>query len=394
VGDDLLRAAAGRLRAAARTGDLLGRLGGDEFVVAQRGVGGAKGAEALAGDIVKKVSQPYTLGGHDVATSASIGVALAPQDGADSAALLRCADLALYTAKASGRRCFRLFDPEMDDELKERRRIERAIREATAAESFELHFQPLVDTATDALVGFEALLRLPKGDGEAISPAVFVPIAEEMGLISRIGAWVVRRACTVAATWPEYLTVSVNLSPAQFDDAGIVEVVRAALEESGLEPRRLELEITEGLLLNDTELVIGQLRDLKALGVSIAMDDFGTGYSSLSYLWRFPFDKIKIDRSFMRASQEDGQNVSDILRTIIALGHSLDMQVTTEGVETRNQAELLRDLECDYTQGYHFGRPMHALDAAARILRDLRRRSAMAEEEPTPQQSARRSVAV
>jgi diguanylate cyclase (GGDEF)-like protein len=368
VGDEIMRMAAQRLKAQAGDGDLVARLGGDEFVVAQRHVAGRDAAEALGGRILAALSQPVLVHGHDLAPAASIGIALAPRDGGNALALLKSADLALYAAKAAGRKALRTFTPSMDDELKARLRIEALIREAVASDGFELFFQPIVRSENGRLTGFEALLRLRDEAGEFISPADFIPVAEEMRLISKIGAWVLRQGCAIAAAWPDHLSVSINLSPLQFGEGDLCAVVEAALAESGLDARRLELEITEGLLLNNTDAVIEQLRALKGLGVAIAMDDFGTGYSSLSYLWRFPFDKIKIDRSFMQAFEARDAHVSSILRTIIALGHSLRMRVTAEGVETAKQAEHLRGLACDYIQGFHYGRPVPVTDVAALIL--------------------------
>jgi diguanylate cyclase (GGDEF)-like protein len=368
VGDEIMRLAAQRLKALAGEADLVARLGGDEFVLAQRHIADPDEAEALGGRILAALSQPVLAHGHDLAPIASIGIALAPRDGGNCLALLKNADLALYAAKAAGRRAVRSFNPGMDEELKARLRIEGLIREAVASDGFELFFQPIVRSDNGRLTGFEALLRLRDEAGGLISPADFIPVAEDMRLIAKIGAWVLRHGCAIAAAWPEHLSVSINLSPLQFCEGDLCAVVEAALMESGLDARRLELEITEGLLLNNTDAVLEQLRALKGLGVAIAMDDFGTGYSSLSYLWRFPFDKIKIDRSFMQAFEAKDAHVSNILRTIIALGHSLRMRVTAEGVETARQAEHLRGLDCDYIQGFHYGHPVPVTDLAALIL--------------------------
>jgi diguanylate cyclase (GGDEF)-like protein len=370
VGDEILRLAAQRVKAQSEEGDLVARLGGDEFVIAQRDVKTVADVNSRARRILAALSEPVFANGHDLAPAASIGVAVAPQDGTGSLSLLRNADLALYAAKAAGRKTFRTFDVGMDEELKARLRMESLIRSALNSETFELFFQPIVHSDNGRLTGFEALLRLPNGTGGFISPVDFVPLAEEMGLIAEIGSWVLRHACNVAAAWPENLSVSVNLSPLQFIDGDLFDVVKTALTASGLNPLRLELEITEGLLLNNTDAVLEQLRAIKSLGVAIAMDDFGTGYSSLSYLWRFPFDKIKMDRSFMKALNAKDVNVANILRTIISLGHSLKMRVTAEGVETAEQARLLRGLACDYIQGFHYGGPMPLTDLAAIILKD------------------------
>ena len=303
-------------------------------------------------------------------------MAIAPIDGDDVVTLMHAADTAMYRAKADGRDAICVYDPEMDVKLQERRGVEDALRRALADGSFALHFQPIFEAQGETLVGFEALLRLPLGGGKMISPAVFVPVAEEMGIITRIGAWVIEEACRVARDWPEPLIVAVNLSPKQLDSDDIQEVVGRALSASGLPAHRLELEITEGVVLADTESVIARLRHLKALGISIAMDDFGTGYSSLSSLWRFPFDKLKIDRSFISNLHAADENVLNILKTIVSLGRSLRLQVTAEGIESQKQADLLRGLKCDQLQGYHFGRPAPACELGALIGRSMRARPA------------------
>jgi diguanylate cyclase (GGDEF)-like protein len=370
AGDALIVAAADRLRAIARPQDIVARIGGDEFALLQLQIEAAADAVILAQRVVVTMGKPFHLNGHESVVTASVGVAMAPEDGRDATRLMKCADLALHKSKAEGRNCVRAFASEMDAELQARLMLERAIREAALHERFELHYQPLLRMADEQLTGFEALLRLPGDDG-FISPAVFIPVAEEMGLIGRIGAWVLREACRTAAMWPEGLTISVNLSPAQFATGSVYDAVKSALSESGLAAPRLELEITESLLLDNTESVLTELHRLKALGVAIAMDDFGTGYSSLSYLWRFPFDKIKIDRAFMTAFDAADENVETIIRTIVALGRSLKMEITVEGVENGRQVEFLRDVRCDQVQGFYFGRPMPGIEVAARILADL-----------------------
>ncbi|MGI9382909.1 MAG: putative bifunctional diguanylate cyclase/phosphodiesterase [Methyloligellaceae bacterium] len=371
VGDQLLGIMADRLRSITRDDDLAARFGGDEFVIAQFNVESAQDSEAFAQRAIKVLGQPTTVGDHDIVTTVSIGTATAPEDGTDAVSLLKHADTALYKAKADGRNRHRLFNPEMYRQLHERRRLERAIRTAIQNDGFDLHFQPLFDIEGSRLTGFEALLRLPNGENGFIPPNSFVPLAEEMGLISQIGKWVLMQACTVASEWPEYLPVAVNLSPEQFKDEGVVGAVSEALTTSGLAPSRLELEITEGLLMQNTDAVMEQLDALKQLGVAIVMDDFGTGYSSLSYLWRFPFDKIKIDRSFISAATESDPNLANILQTIVSLGHLLNMRVTAEGVETVDQATLLKQLACDQLQGFLFGRPMPRSEAALVVLRDI-----------------------
>lgn len=371
VGDEFLGIAANRLRAIVRDGDLVSRFGSDEFAVAQFGVESPEDAESFADRALMVLGQPTTASDHDITTTASIGIAIAPRDGKEAISLLKNADTALYKAKSDGRNRHRLFNPEMNQELEARRNLERAIRTAVENNGFDLYFQPLYDIKRSKLMGFEALLRLPDGENGFIPPDRFIPIAEEMGLILQIGEWVLMRACSVASDWPEHLTVAVNLSPEQFKGEGVFDAVSKALNASGLSPSRLELEITEGLLMEDSKAVMKQLEALKQLGTAIAMDDFGTGYSSLSYLWRFPFDKLKIDRSFMPSAGDADPNVVSILSTIVALGHSLNMQVTAEGVEYIDQALLLKKLGCDRVQGFLFGRPMPQGEVALLVLQDF-----------------------
>ena len=320
------------------------------------------------------MAAPLRFKDHDIVIAASIGVAIAPEDGSSPERLLKSADLALYRCKVGGRNGITRFVPEMDTEMQARIEIERLIRHAIANNGFELHFQPLFEMSNRRLVGFEALVRLPKGDGTLIPPLSFIPIAEEMRLIGSIGTWVLREACRTAATWPDHLTVAVNLSPMQFATGSISAIVASALETTGLAPQRLELEITETVLLRDSEAIImAELRALKAMGVAIAMDDFGTGYSSLSYLWQFPFDKIKIDGSFMRAFDGSAPEAETVVKTIIALGRELHMRVTVEGVETAEQAAFLEGADGDQAQGFYFGRPVPASELATVILTDFHR---------------------
>jgi EAL domain-containing protein (putative c-di-GMP-specific phosphodiesterase class I) len=310
---------------------------------------------------------------HEFFTTVSIGVALAPADGDTPERLLKSADLAVYKSKADGRNCVRFFLPKMDVELQGRIELEEIIRNAVLHEGFLLHYQPIFQMSDRRLIGFEALIRLPKGDGTLIPPLAFIPVAEEMRLIDKIGAWVLREACKTAAGWPTHLTVAVNLSPAQFLAGGVSRVVAAALKEANLEPCRLELEITETLLLGDSEDVMTELRKLKEVGVAIVMDDFGTGYSSLSYLWRFPFDKIKIDRSFMQGFDGSGRDAETVVKTIISLGRELDMHVTIEGVETAKQAAFLDSANGEQAQGFYFGRPVPKSELAASLLADFKK---------------------
>ena len=372
-GDALLKTIAERLRTVIRIGDVVARLGGDEFVVVQTGIASKTQAEDFARRIISAVTAPMILKDRPFSATISVGVALAPADGIDPERLLKSADLALYKAKADGRNCFRFFVAEMDSDLQVQFKLETMVRDAVLHDRFELHYQPIYEMAGRRLIGYEALIRLPAEDGTLIPPLVFIPVAEDLQLIDKIGAWVLREACRTAATWPEHLTVAVNLSPAQFLAGSVSDIVAAALKEAGLAAHRLELEITETLLLGNSEAIMAELRTLKAMGVAIVMDDFGTGYSSLSYLWRFPFDKIKIDRSFMQGFDGSGRDVKTVVKTIIALGRELNMRVTVEGVETATQAAFLDKADGDQAQGFYFGRPIPASEVSANILADFKR---------------------
>ena len=372
-GDFLLSTLGQRLSALTRIEDMVARLGGDEFVVVQTGVAGKEQAEDFARRIASMLSEPMSFKEQEIRVNVTIGVAMAPVDGETAETLLKHADLALYNGKAAGRNRICFFTPEMDKALQVHLVLEKAIRNATLNDGFVLHYQPVFKIGSGRLVGFEALLRLPAPDGTLIPPAEIIPVAEDMHLIDQIGALVLREACHTAAAWPKELTIAVNLSPAQFESETIVEVVTGALKASGLDANRLELEITEVLLLGNSESTMKQLRELKALGVSIVMDDFGTGYSSLNYLWKFPFDKIKIDRSFMRDFDKSGRDVETVVKSIIALGRELRMRVTVEGVETLKQADFLTGADADQVQGFYFGRPVPASELAATVLADLRK---------------------
>ncbi len=373
-GDSLLKTVAERLRAVIRIEDVVARLGGDEFVVLQTRVTGKIQAEDFAQRIIAAVTAPMKLKDRPFVATVSVGVALAPEDGTSAERLLKSADLALYKAKADGRNCIRFFLSEMDSELQARFELERVVRDAVLHDRFELHYQPLFEISERRLIGFEALIRLPAEDGTLIPPLVFIPVAEDLQLIDKIGAWVLRGACCTAATWPEHLTVAVNLSPAQFLVGSVSDIVASALKESGLAAHRLELEITETLLLGNSEAIMAELQTLKAMGVAIVMDDFGTGYSSLSYLWRFPFDKIKIDRSFMQGFEGSSRDAKTVVKTIIALGRELNMRVTVEGVETAAQAAFLDKADGDQAQGFFFGRPVPSSEVSANILADFQKK--------------------
>jgi diguanylate cyclase (GGDEF)-like protein len=377
IGDELISTVANRLKDSLSEDDLIARLGGDEFAVAQIGIKNLADAEQRASHIVDILSQPFQLARNRLLISASVGTCSTSEvrDTADK--ILEYADTALYQAKLSGRNQCVMFSPAMQKELLERRALERLVHRAVAAEMLELHFQPLYDTRLK-LAGFEALLRLSDGKGGLISPAKFIPIAEAIGAIPQIGEWVIRRACQVATCWPSHLIVAVNLSPAQFHDAdSVAGAVRRALQHSGLEAHRLELEITEGLFLEDRKEILEELHCLKQMGCSIVMDDFGVGHSNMSYLWKFPFDKLKIDRSFIAAPAEASTTIAPILQTIVNLGRALNMRITAEGIETDEQAKLFVALDCDFMQGYLFGRPMVETEIASVIHRDFISRSNM-----------------
>ncbi len=371
AGDFLLTTIGQRLKAMSRLEDTVARIGGDEFVVVQTAVVEQSQAENFARRIVEVVSPPTYFKEQEILPRMSVGIALAPKDGLTPERLLKSADLALYNAKVTGRGAIRFFSPEMDDALQARIRLERIIRHAIANDGFTLHYQPVFEMNGKKLIGFEALARLSGPDGEDIPPATFIPMAEEMRVIDKVGQWVLNEACRTAKSWPTHLTVAVNLSPAQFESGRIEEIVAGALGLSGLEPHRLELEITESLLLRNSEATLAALQRMKDTGVSIVMDDFGTGYSSLSYLWKFPFDKIKIDRSFMESFERSGHDVETVVKTIIALGRQMNMRVTVEGVETAEQVDFLYDAEADQVQGFFFGRPVSATEVNANLLKDF-----------------------
>jgi diguanylate cyclase (GGDEF)-like protein len=356
AGDDVLRQVAQRLFQTVRQGDQLARLGGDEFAILQSGVRQPEDVTRLAKRVIAKLSEPFELSGQSVVCGASVGAAIFGVDAVEKEDLLHKADLALYRAKSEGRGEFSFYDASMDAQLQERRTLTRDLRQALESDQLQLYFQPLYEGDGESLVGYEALVRWRHPQRGFVPPSEFVPLAEDTGLIDPLGRWVLRRACAEAARWPEHLSVAVNLSAAQFRNGDLIEIVARALDESGLPSSRLGVEITESLLMSNTEQVISALRKLSAMGVRIAMDDFGTGYSSLAYLWRFPFDKLKIDRAFTQ-NMENDPKVSLIVRSIISLAHSLQIRVNAEGVETEHQLETLRRHGCDELQGYLLGRP-------------------------------------
>jgi diguanylate cyclase (GGDEF)-like protein/PAS domain S-box-containing protein len=377
IGDELLQTVAKRLGRSLRDTDMVARLGGDEFAVVQFPLRGPHEAGALANALIEVVSKSYEVHGHEFIVGASIGIALAPSDGDSADALLRNADMALYRAKAEGRGSAHFFEPEMDRRIQARRVLELDLRKAFANGEFELFYQPLVSLDTDTISGFEALLRWRHPERGMIAPAEFIPLAEEIGLIVQLGEWVLRQACTEAMRWPSDLKVAVNLSPAQFRSRGVVKAVLTALGYSRLAADRLELEITESVLLGETEANLATLHQLREIGVRISMDDFGTGYSSLSYLRCFPFDKIKIDRSFVSELSERPDCVA-IIRAVAGLGMSLGIATTAEGIETPEQLERVRAEGCTEVQGYLFSAPRPASEIADIIERGAGKRAAVA----------------
>jgi diguanylate cyclase (GGDEF)-like protein len=369
VGDKLLKIVADRLGNAA-SGHFLAHTGGDEFCILLSD-GAAASAAELAQSLIDRLNEPLTVEGHFLKVGVSIGMAEAPDDAHTADDLLKHANLALHSAKAAGRGRFRHFTIELDEEANERRKVEMDLHNAIAKGEFELYFQPLFDLATNRFSAFEALIRWNHPEKGLVSPVDFIPVAEETGLIVPIGEWVLKEACRQACTWPEDIRVAVNFSTVQFQSAGLTNVVFQTLATTGLTPNRLEVEITESLFLESSGAILDILHKLKNIGVRIALDDFGTGFSSLSYLRRFPFDKIKIDRSFILELLNE-KEASAVVKAITDLAAALDMETTAEGVEQAEQVEALRAFGCTNVQGYLFSRPVPAaevlpmLEAAAK----------------------------
>ncbi|HEX5509884.1 MAG TPA: EAL domain-containing protein [Pseudolabrys sp.] len=355
IGDELLKLVAGRLRGCTREPDTVARLGGDEFAIIMTQMQEPADAAVLARRIRESIIKPYQIDGHQIVTDISIGISVAPFDSTEPDQLLKNADMALYGAKGDGRGTFRFFEPEMDTRMKARRELEMDLRHAIAAREFELHYQPLVNLQKNEITAFEALLRWNHPARGMTSPADFIPIAEETGLIVPLGEWVLKTACAEAVNWPGNVKVAVNLSAAQLNSRNLLSMVTAALKESGLPPSKLQLEITETVLLQNTFATLATLHELQKLGVQIALDDFGTGYSSLSYLRSFPFDKIKIDKSFVQ-DLSNGTEPLAIVNAVANLAKCLNMTSTAEGVETKQQLETLQSVGCTEMQGYLFSR--------------------------------------
>ncbi|MBK8173954.1 MAG: EAL domain-containing protein [Rhodospirillales bacterium] len=360
AGDLLLKQTVNRVLACLRKTDTLARLGGDEFAIIQSGLKGADAAAVLAQRILETLAVPFQLDGHEAVVSGSIGIVLLDRPGQDPGKLLREVDLALYQAKTEGRGTYRFFAKEMNKRLLARKGLERDLRVALREGQFTMYYQPQIELASGRMTGIEALLRWQHPERGLIGPGDFIAVAEETALIVQIGEWALQTACSETAAWGP-LRLSVNLSPAQFRAPSLAAMVKRALDETGFEPGRLELEITESVLLQETEATLSALYAIKELGVQIAMDDFGTGYSSLSYLRKFPFDKVKIDRSFI-SDLGRSKNAAAIVRAVVALSHSLGMRANAEGVETSEQARLLLAEGCEEVQGYFFGHPMSAKD--------------------------------
>jgi len=357
AGDKLLKIVSDRLRGLVRGTDTVARMGGDEFVIVQSPIADPADATSLAQRVIKLMGEPYDIDGQQAIIGASVGIAVGPGDGLSADKLLRNADLALYRAKGDGRGTFRFFEPTMDLQMQTRRIMEQDLRKALPAGEFELYYQPVINVASNEISGFEALIRWNHPKRGIVAPGAFIPLAEEIGFIVPIGEWVIRQACATAARWPEDIRVAVNISAVQFRNPGLMQVIIGALAASGLHPTRLEIEITETVLLQDKETTLAVLHQLRELGVRIAMDDFGTGYSSLTYLQCFPFDKIKIDRSFVQDITENAGSLN-IVRAVAALANGMGMTATAEGVETREQLDSIASEGCTEMQGFLFSQPL------------------------------------
>jgi diguanylate cyclase (GGDEF)-like protein len=368
IGDALLKSIAGKLRDLLPSTDRIARLGGDEFAILQMSSAQPASSTLLAGQIIEVVSQPHIIDGHEVTVGASVGIAIASPGDMSTESFLKSADLAMYAAKSEGRGTYRIFDPEMDDIVQKRRALERDMRTALAQGGFVLHYQPLVNLQTRRVTAFEALMRWHHKERGPIPPAEFIPVAEEMGLIVQLGEWALRNACMEATHWPDDVRVSVNLSPVQFSKGNLVSTVVSALASAGLPASRLELEITESVLLEKSERNIAILNQLREFGVRISMDDFGTGYSSIGYLRSFLFDKIKIDQSFVRDLLIDKGSLA-IVRAIASLGVSFGMTTTAEGVETEEQMRCLNLEGCIEVQGYFYSKPIPASEVTGVLAR-------------------------
>ncbi len=384
AGDTLLRLVALRLTEQVGDKGQVGRLGGDEFQIVLPSLSSKPELSELAQAIIDSVSRPYTINGTAVSIGTSVGIVTSDYDDRTSDDLMRDADLALYAAKAAGKGCYRFFAPEMHEAARQRQLMESDLRVALEKGQLRLAYQPCVDASSEAVAGFEALIRWDHPERGPVSPAEFIPLAEEIGLINEIGEWVLRTACAEAANWPQHISVAVNLSPIQFKSPGLPSIVRMILNETDFPASRLELEITEGVFLSNDDHVHEMIGSLKAIGLKLALDDFGTGYSSLSYLLRVPFDKIKVDRSFVSGASDPESRNAALIRAMVGLASDLKMQTTAEGVETREELQLVRDLGCSLVQGYIFGKPMPAEEAL-----ELAKKGAATLPEQLPQREPR-----
>ncbi|MEM7313093.1 MAG: EAL domain-containing protein [Planctomycetota bacterium] len=357
VGDEVLKVVAARIRQVIRSGDVVSRLGGDEFAIMQVEAPQPRGSRSLATRLINSLCSPIEAHGHTVTVGASVGIAVAPFDGENSMDLMKNADLAMYRAKQDGGSVLRYFEPEMEQQMNDRRSLESALKNALEGQEFEIRYQPIVDVLTDKIVTVEALLRWRNDSLGSISPDMFVPVAEDSGLIKDIGKWVLTNACRAAVTWRDDVRIAVNVSPVQLRHRDFVRDVVEVLRETGLSPNRLELEITESALLSETELTIAILKELRSMGIKIAMDDFGTGYASINHLRRFQFDKIKIDRSFVSGVNNNAESAG-LIRMIASLGTCLAVTTTAEGVETLDELETVRKAGCSQVQGYLLSKPI------------------------------------
>lgn len=363
VGDKLLAQVSGRLQSLMQDGQMCGRLGGDEFAVVIKDASDKTKIGTLARQLIDHLSEPYLVDNHTLYVGASVGSAVGPRDGRSVEELMRNADLALYRAKDDGGGSHFSFEPSLHAFAEERRRLEVSLRGALQRDEFILHYQPVVDATDGSIVSFEALVRWQSEEHGFVSPAKFIPIAEDTRLIVPIGQWVMRRACEEALSWPDHVKVNVNVSPEQLLEPDFTDEVVAALSASGLAPQRLEIEVTESIFLRDASVARGALEQVMALGCSVALDDFGTGYSSLGYLRKLQFSTIKVDRTFVKGAAQDSAESLAIIRAVVAMAQSLNMTTTAEGAETEEEVNLIRQLGCDKIQGFYFGRPMAAADA-------------------------------
>jgi diguanylate cyclase (GGDEF)-like protein len=356
TGDRLLIHVADAISSSASAGDFVARLGGDEFIFVRSTSGDVEAASKVADALLEKISDPVIIDGHELRISTSIGISVAPRDGTDHHSLFKRADIALYRAKSEGRATKRFFEDSMGEHLNRRMMLEEDLRDALKTGKLEVHYQPQFDINTSQVVCFEALVRWQHPVHGWISPQAFIPVAEECGLIARLGGYVLERACSDAAAWPRACQVAVNISGYQLLEAGFADHVREILERTGLPPRRLELELTESMMVETTRHLISTLEDIRKQGISLALDDFGTGYSSLNNLLRFHFDKVKIDKSFVQEQMRDGE-ARAILEAILAMSRHIGLKVTAEGVETEQQLAMLKEQGCSVCQGYLLGRP-------------------------------------